>query len=305
MRDRRLPINLLLGASVSAMALALLLPVIALVSTRVAAKAALANLHQLSRGFAMYAEEADQRFPMGDSCQPGSSLNPALDAPHTAGCGARSFDRVNADHWQKWVKPYVPSSSSFENPLRDRDALSWEANGVLANGLILDVGLFGLVLPDPGSQGARYNSWHNGTLPGIVNPDGALLIIDLPSFRATLPILARTGDRTAYPLAVREFYRYMINDGTLSDCMGGRLGKRVDLRKAPMAGLNRVAVGGGARFLPAERFLESTPPLAEWGVTAGLGRANTQCAPLSPSSPPALAAANLTPPKGYPLWDMQ
>jgi hypothetical protein len=308
MPERKVPIDLLIAASISAMAVVLLIPVIALVSTRRAADLALSNLHRISQATILYTEGYDDHFPVGDSCLPDSSLNVELDRNKhfvTDGCGSRSYDRINADHWQKWLEPYFDNNDVFENALRDREPLVWEARGILANGFLINTGMFGFVPSDPKLEGSIYSSWHGGTYSTINNPNAALLILDLPSYSAALPVLSVKGESVAYPMAVREFYQYMVHTGTLSDCMARQAGESNDLRKVPMSGINRVSVGGNAHFLSAEDFLQMTPSADDLGLGGKLSRADLNCRALFPSSQPVLTVPSLKVPTGFPLWDME
>jgi prepilin-type processing-associated H-X9-DG protein len=114
------------------------------------------------------------------------------------------------------------------------------------------------------------NSWLGGKTSGVPDPAGANILLEAPLMPiANLP--AATVDAegvdvamTAYPIAVREFWRWRLMDGDQSDCVNRVAGTEPDASKMPSLGITVGFCDGHAKFLPAGAFLAQTPSKAEY-----------------------------------------
>ena len=275
-------IELLVVIAIIAILAAILFPVFA--QAKVAAKktVTLSNMKQIGLATVMYAADYDDYYPRNDDCQPNSSLNPALNGlpfnPTGVGCRtSRYYYRMNHFSWQKWVMPYVKNVQIFEHGLRQKDPWQWANNGQIVGGLALNGAITGALdsyLAQPTWTRVDRRSFRGGTVTQIPDPAQAIIILEFPTansaFVPTATVDPGEYQETAYPPAIREFWRYKMMDGDITDCINGTRGTVVDSAKVPGGGITTAATDGSARFYPAEKFLANTPTKLEYlGVTGG------------------------------------
>ncbi len=275
-------IELLVVIAIIAILAAILFPVFA--QAKVAAKkvSSISNSRQIGLGILMYAGDYDDRYPRNDDCQPGSSLNPELNSnpfdPAGVGCRYTAYYyRMNHFSWQKWVMPYIKNVQIFEHPMRQKDSGQWNTNGQMVNGFALNLAITGGLdsyYAQPHYTRVDRQSWLGGTTTGIPNPSATVIMMEFPAgFSAAVP--GGTVDpgeytETVYPPAIREFWRYKLMDGTVTDCVNGTRGTKPDSSKIPSGGITVAATDSSARFIPAAKFLAQTPTKLEYlGVSGG------------------------------------
>lgn len=271
-------IELLVVIAIIAILAAILFPVFA--KAKVAAKKAtvISNQKQLALALLMYATDYDDNWPRNDDCQPGSSLNPALNSnpfnPVGVGCTSTAFYyRINHFSWQKWIMPYVKNLGIFETPLRAKDLTQWNTHGQIVYGLMLNTAITGSLdtynRPPTFNRQWR-NSWLGGQTTSVPDAGGAMVMLEAPLLaQASLP--GGTIDAqgiapamTVYPLAIKEFWRWRLMDGEQADCIARTRGTKPDEGKMPAGGITIGYTDGHAKFLPAGRFLEQTPSKLEY-----------------------------------------
>jgi prepilin-type N-terminal cleavage/methylation domain-containing protein len=272
-------IELLVVIAIIAILAAILFPVFA--KAKVAAKksASISNAKQIGLGIMLYAGDYDDVYPRNDDCQPGSSLNSALNNnpfnPTGAGCTFPFYYRMNHFAWQKWIMPYVKNVPIFEHPLRQKLASAWTQHGQIANGFVLNSALTGSLDTynrPPGSSRMLRNSFRGGLVTAIPDPARAIIILEFPTATASV-LPGGTVDpadvaETVYPPAIREFWRYKLYNGSVADCIAGTAGTQIDESKIPGGGITTASADGSARFYPAGKFLAETPTKLEYlGVT--------------------------------------
>ncbi len=271
-------IELLVVIAIIAILAAILFPVFA--RAKVAAKktSALSNQKQISLALIMYMSDADDRYPRQDSCVPQSSLNPDLNTkPFSmpgAGCTTGGFYyRVNHFSWQKYLVPYIKSVDIFKHPLREMDPANWTNNGQIFGTFALNLGFTGGKDTDAGLNpnknfGDRI-PFTGGTQSGVPDPSQAAILMEYPVGNLScVPTmtddnLPANGPLTAYPVAVREYWRYKMMEGTVTDCVNGTRGTEPDNQKVAAGGVIIGHVDGSAKFMNAKEFLAKTPTKAE------------------------------------------
>lgn len=271
-------IELLVVIAIIAILAAILFPVFA--QAKVAAKksVAISNQKQISTGLLLYMGDSDDTYPRQDSCAAGSSLNPALNSkpfvPGGAGCLSGGFYyRVNHFSWQKYVMPYTKSEPIFEHPLRTMDATNWTQNGQIFGSFALNLGFTGGSDTNAGTSPTKAFGnrvpFTGGTQSGIPDVGSAAILMEYPVGNlSVVPTMTddtqpSTSALTAYPVAVREYWRYKLMKGTATDCVAGTSGTEPDPAKVAANGIIIGTADGSARFLNAKAFLAKTPTKAE------------------------------------------
>ena len=310
-------IELLVVIAIIAILAAILFPVFA--QAKVAAKktVAISNQKQISTGLLLYMGDADDTYPRQDSCVDKSSLNPALNAkpfvpPPSVGCTVTNtfYYRVNHFSWQKYVMPYVKSEPLFEHPLRTKDATNWNANGQISGSFALNLGFTGASDTNAGTSpnkafGNRV-PFTGGTQSGIPDVGSAGILMEYPVGNlSVVPTMTDDGQPnasalTAYPVAVREYWRYKLMKGTAADCVAGTQGTEPDPAKVAANGIIVGTADGSARFLSAKAFLAKTPTKAEI-FNGGNYSFGNDCSNFSGN----LGFTQINTKINYPLWGFQ
>lgn len=279
-------IELLVVIAIIAILAAILFPVFSQAKAAAKKTVATSNQKQISTGILLYTVDHDDTYPRNDDCVPNSSLNPALnlnDFPAGGigpGCTASPFKyRLNAFSWQKWVLPYIKNVEIFEHPMRQKDSAQWATNGQINLGFALNTAVTGQL--DTYNRAPTFarqfrNSWLGGTTTSIPSPSETMLLLEIPG--AGVPMVpGGSVDSlgigpvvTIYPPAIREFWRYKLMKGTVTDCVNGTQGTEPDPSKIASGGITVGNTDGSARFIPAGRFLAQTPTKLEYlGVSGG------------------------------------
>ncbi len=270
-------IELLVVITIIAILAAILFPAFSQAKTAAKKTTAISAQRQIGVAMMLYMESNDDRYPRQDSCAEKSSLNPDLNAnPFSvsgAGCQFPFYYRVNHFSWQKYLIPYVKSVPLFEHPLREKDPTNWRMHGQIFGSYALNLGITGGSDTNAGLNafkafGQRI-SFTGGTTSGIPDPSKAGLLMEATvgniSVVATMTDDTKSpiSELTAYPLAVREYWRYKMMDGTAENCVNGTLGTQPDPRKVAAGGIIVGFADGSAKFLRAKEFLAKTPTKAE------------------------------------------
>jgi prepilin-type N-terminal cleavage/methylation domain-containing protein len=286
-------IELLVVIAIIAILAAILFPVFA--QAKVAAKkaAAISNQKQIGLSIVMYAADYDDLYPRNDDCQPGTSLNGALNSrpynPTGPGCTSPPFQyRMNHYSWQKWVMPYMKNVDIFEHPGRRRiDASSWACPtgqwsdcGQIMGGFSLNLALTGALNTynaSPGSRGQKRNSFLGGTQTSIPDVAGAMLLFEFghPTINFAPPIAENAASDdptyTVYPPAVREWWARNLMEWDV--CTAWDMSEIYN-EPDPMATIGGgIVLGfadGHAKFYQAQKFLAETPTMAEYVVGGSL-----------------------------------
>ena len=307
-------IELLVVIAIIAILAAILFPVFA--QAKVAAKktVAISNQKQISTGLLLYMGDADDTYPRQDSCVDKSSLNPDLNTkPFSvpgAGCTTGGFYyRVNHFSWQKYVMPYVKSVPLFEHPLRTKDAANWNNNGQISGSFALNLGFTGA--SDTNAGTAPNKAFGNrvpftgGTQSGIPDVGSAAILMEYPVGNlSVIPTMTddsqpSTSALIAYPVAVREYWRYKLMKGTAADCVAGTSGTEPDPAKVAANGIIIGTADGSARFLNAKAFLGKTPTKAEI-FNGGSYSFGNDCTSFSGN----LGFTSINKNLNYPLWGL-
>ncbi len=271
-------IELLVVIAIIAILAAILFPVFA--KAKVAAKktAGISNQKQLALGLLLYTADYDDIYPRNDDCQPGTSLNSVLNSnpfnPVGVGCTSTAFYyRMNHFAWQKWIMVYVKNLGVFESPLRQKDATNWNVSGQLVYGMMLNTAITGNL--DTYNRAPTFprqwrNSWLGGATTAVPDPAGAMVLLEAPLLlQAPLPggSFDAQGSGpvvTVYPLAIKEFWRWRLMNGSQTDCVNRTAGINADSSKMPHEGITIGYTDGHAKFLPAGAFLAQTPSKSEY-----------------------------------------
>lgn len=271
-------IELLVVIAIIAILAAILFPVFA--RAKVAAKktSALSNQKQISIGLIMYMTDFDDYYPRQDSCAPGSSLNPALNSnpfsiPGVGCTTSRYYYRVNHFSWQKYTVPYIKNTDIYMHPLREKDPANWNNNGQIFGSFALNLGFTGGRDTDaglnPNKNFGNRVPFTGGSQSGVPDPAQGAILMEYPVGNLScVPTMTddtqpATSALTAYPVAVREYWRYKLMDGTAADCVNGTRGTEPDPKKVAAGGVIIGHVDGSAKFMNAQEFLAKTPTKAE------------------------------------------
>jgi prepilin-type N-terminal cleavage/methylation domain-containing protein len=315
-------IELLVVIAIIAILAAILFPVFA--QAKVAAKktASISNAKQIGLGIILYTVDYDDVYPRNDDCVANSSLNTALnlnDFPANGtgpGCTAAPFKyRLNAFAWQKWVLPYIKSVELFEHPLRQKNATQWSTNGQIVGGFALNTAITGQLdtyRRTPTFARQVRNSWLGGTTTSIPSPSETMILGEIPNSNVPMIPGGSVDSQgvgpvvTVYPPAIREFWRYKLMKGSVTDCVNGTSGTEPDGSKIASGGITTSMTDGSARWIPAGRFLSLTPTKLEYlGVTGGPSAGWTfqnDCVFLG-SGNLGFVQPNIN--INYPLWGLQ
>jgi prepilin-type N-terminal cleavage/methylation domain-containing protein len=276
-------IELLVVIAIIAILAAILFPVF--VKAKVAAKktTTISNQKQIALGIMMYIADYDDVWPRNDDCAPGTALNNVLNSnpfnPTGVGCTTGAFYyRMNHFSWQKWIMPYVKNVEIFETPLRQKESVNWNTHGQIVFGLMLNTAITGSLdtynRPPTFNRQWR-NSWLGDSATGIPAPGETMILLEAPLLaQAVLPgasfdALGVGPGVTVYPLAIKEFWRWRLMDGSQTDCINRTNGINADLGKMPSGGITVGYTDGHAKFLAAGAFLGKTPSKSEYlGVSA-------------------------------------
>jgi prepilin-type N-terminal cleavage/methylation domain-containing protein len=271
-------IELLVVIAIIAILAAILFPVFAQAKTAAKKTVAVSGQKQISLALLMYMGDYDDTYPRQDSCAPNSSLNPALNSnPFVvpgAGCTFTAFYyRVNHFSWQKYLMPYVKNEPLFEHPLREKDPFNWNTNGQIFGAYALNLGFTGALDTNAGTTpnkafGNRV-PFTGGTNTSINDVAAAGVLMEATI--GNLSVVPTMTDDTqpsssalvAYPVAIREYWRYKLMQGTVTDCVNGTSGLEPDSKKIAAGGIIIGFADGHAKFLPAKEFLGKTPTKAE------------------------------------------
>jgi prepilin-type N-terminal cleavage/methylation domain-containing protein len=283
-------IELLVVIAIIAILAAILFPVFAQAKAAAKKTVSISNAKQIGLGILLYTSDYDDYYPRNDDCTAGSSLNPALKNlpynPVGVGCTSPGFyNRVNAFAWQKWILPYIKNVEIFEHPMRQKldtgasPSRQWSDSGQIVGGFALNTAITGQL--DTYNRAPTFarqirNSWLGGTTTSIPSPSDALIVAEIPN--SNVPMIPGgsvdsqgvTPSVTIYPPAIREFWRYKLMKGSVTDCVNGTSGVEPDGSKIPSGGITCAFTDGSAKFMPAGRFLSRTPTKLEYlGVSGG------------------------------------
>jgi len=267
-------IELLVVIAILAILAAILFP--AFGQAKVAAKkiVGLSNQKQISLAILMYATDHNDGLPKDDECIPDSSLNPALNDGEQRCDGDNGFaHRWNHFSWQKLVQPYMRATEIFVHPLRERDPEQWSKNGQITNSFVLNIAVSGSldVYKRPANFPRQFReSWLGESLSSFPSPSELAVLMELPGMNVPmLPAATVDGEgvnprMVAYPIAVREFWRWKLMDGNQADCVARTKGTQHDSHKIAAGGIVVGFCDGSARFLTAGKFLAMTPSKSEY-----------------------------------------
>jgi prepilin-type N-terminal cleavage/methylation domain-containing protein len=310
-------IELLVVIAIIAILAALLFPVFAAARTSAKKTVAVSGQRQISTALLLYMSSHDDMYPRQDSCSPGSSLNPELNKnpfnyPGT-GCTIGGFYyRSNHFSWQKYLMPYVKTVKIFEHPLREKDPFNWDTHGQINGSYALNLGFTGSWDTDAGLNldklRANRSSFTGGSTSGIPDPSRAGILMEsaigqigiVPTMTYDGPGADLTGQLTAYPVAVREYWRYKLMEGTVEDCVDGKKGLEPDPRKVAAGGIIVGFADGSAKFMKAKEFLAKTPTKAEI-FAGGSYTFGNDCSNFAGN----IGFSNINPNLDYPLWGLQ
>ncbi len=272
-------IELLVVIAIIAILAAILFPVFARAKVQAKVTTAISNQRQISMGLMMYTTDYEETYPRNDDCINKSSLNGALNSnafnPNGAGCNNPFYYRVNHFSWQKWVMPYVKSVDLFEHPLRKKDPGNWNTHGEIVGGFALNLAITGALDTYNGATQLRAyrDSWLGGRTMGVPRPAETAIMMEFPfgGVPALPPGTVDPADNveTAYPVAIREFWRYKLMDGTITDCVLKTKGTVADGKKIPSGGVIVGYCDGSAKHLTAGKFLALTPTKFEYLGVSG------------------------------------
>jgi prepilin-type N-terminal cleavage/methylation domain-containing protein len=271
-------IELLVVIAIIAILAAILFPVFAQAKTAAKKTAAISNQKQISLALIMYMGDYDDTYPRQDSCAPGA-LNPKLNTNTFnypgVGCTASPFYyRVNHFSWQKYVMPYMKNLDLLDHPLRKKDAFNWDTNGQIFGSFALNLGFTGgsdtnagTNLSKPFGNRVPFTGGNQSGIPDVAR--AAILLENTIGTSSHSPTITddsqpSTSALTAWPLAVREYWRYKLMKGTATDCVAGTSGTEPDSQKIAAGGVVVGHADGSAKFYPAGKFLASTPTKAQY-----------------------------------------
>ncbi|MBS1705772.1 MAG: prepilin-type N-terminal cleavage/methylation domain-containing protein [Armatimonadetes bacterium] len=322
-------IELLVVIAIIAILAAILFPVFAQAKMAAQKTKSISNQKQNVLALIMYAGDHDDMWPRDDGCILNSSLNPKFKAASyngsaTAGCSGPFYNRMNAFSWQKWVMMYTKNLEILEHPLRKKLQDQWDSNGQVVGGFALNTSITGQldVYGNQANSPYQYrNSWTGGSVTGLPNPSAAALMLEFPAqwnpskakWVGTAQVPGGTVDSegkgptmTSYPPAIREFWRYKLMVGDITDCTKGTKGTTPDPQKAPGGGLTIGHADGSSKFYSAEAFLAKTPTKFEYlGVSGGPTAGWTyqhDCVPIEVGN---LGFVKPNTSINYPLWGLQ
>lgn len=298
-------IELLVVIAIVAILAAILFPVFAAAREKAKQTVAISGIKQFGVAMLLYAADYDQKYPRADSCEPGGSLNPALNDPGSVpgdGCTNYPFAYcINHYKWQRWIWPYVNNLPVFFHPVLQKDDTMWNTQGEIMNGYAVNLALTGALntYGNPNRLGAYRNSFLGGTPDNVPDPSTAFLFMELASTEINfVPVFATpsAAHQTAYPTALRHLWAPMFMKWVgASDCTPTN---QVDDQAVVHAGGLLIGrVDTSTKWIAAKEFLAQTPSAADYVVPAyGSG---WECGPTSGSR--TISSAPVWS-KEWPLW---
>lgn len=280
-------IELLVVIAIIAILAAILFPVFAQAKAAAKRTVALSNLKQTGTGLQIYIADYDDTLPRNDDCTPelmNKSLSNVPFVPNGAGCsfsaGANGYlYRKNHFTWQAWVMPYVKNVDIFFLPTRQRDEAAWAQNNIIDQ-FGINTGLTGALntYGNANRNGAFRDSWLNGNMTAIPSPSEAMLLMEIGG-NGTAHLLHATVDpfvnrQPTYPVAIREYWRYKLMEGTATDCVNGTKGTEPDNRKTSNGRVVLAFTDSSAKSMHAKTFLDRTPTLAQYNATVTFNAAS-------------------------------
>lgn len=309
-------IELLVVIAIIAILAAILFPVFAQAKTAAKRTQTLSNIKNVGTAIQLYMGDYDDILPRNDDCQPTPVLNASLAAstpfPDTrrgAGCTATPFVyRMNHFSWQKWVMPYVKNTEIFFNPLRERGA-GFATNGQITDQFGINTGFTGALnslTATPTSGGVMRDSWFGGSSTAIISPSEAFILMEIGGLGAP-HITHATRDpfqfqQMTYPVAIREYWRYRLMEGTAADCVAGTRGTTPDARKTSNGQVQLGFMDSSAKSMPAAMFLARTPTLAETGTSITFNAASV-CDISRTGGNIGISTAGMNTSVPYPMWN--
>lgn len=300
-------IELLTVIAIIAVLAGILFPVFAAARNAAITTSALTRQKQIATAYLMYAGDHDDRFPMGISCAPGSSLNPVLNDGVVRCGGANGIAHlVNYQQWPKYVYAYVKSVEVFEHPRRTKNQAAWDQSGLILHSFVPNLAMTGV------AQNATTvaQPFHGGPTATIPNPSEAILLLESPHVFGMPVVRARSaptsGPFLGYPIAIREYWEAHFFETVFDNSC-----RPVQPRQLRPGALfdRKLSIGrvdGGARTISLEQFLAETPTSAEY-LAALYPASQTfalNCITMEPiyryNGGNAVPVLNL----GYPLWSL-
>jgi len=310
-------IELLVVIAIIAILAAILFPVFAQAKTAAKRTQVLSNIKNVGTGIQLYMADYDDLLPRQDGCDASSALNKTLAAtiPFPAngvgvGCTTGSFVyRTNHFSWQKWAMPYIKNVEIFWNPLRQRNETQWNNNGQIFDQFGINTGLTGALNTHNRSAtagGSLRDPWFGGSSTGVISPSEAFLLMEIGGAGAP-HITHATRDpfvyqQTSYPVAIREYWRYRLMEGTAADCVGGTRGTTPDTRKTSNGMVILGFMDSSAKAMPAAQFLAKTPTLAETGTSISFN-AGSVCDITASGGNIGISTAGMNTSVNYPMWN--
>ncbi len=308
-------IELLVVIAIIAILAAILFPVFAQAKAAAKRTQTLSNVKNVGTSVHIYMADYDDILPRNDDCIPGS-LNRSLEAatPFPAsktgpGCTSSPFIyRANHFSWQKWLLPYTKNIDIYWNPLRQRGS-DWNTNGQITDQFGINTGMTGALNTlnrSATAGGSLRNSWFGGSATAIASPSEAFILMEIGGAGAP-HITHATQDpfvfqQTAFPVAIREYWRYRLMEGTAADCVNGTLGIAPDSRKTSNGQVVLGFMDSSAKSIPAARFLAQTPTLAETGTTITFNAASL-CDISRTGGNIGISTAGMNTNVNYPMWN--
>jgi prepilin-type N-terminal cleavage/methylation domain-containing protein len=316
-------IELLVVIAIIAILAAILFPVFAQAKAAAKRTQTLSNVKNVGTAIQLYMADYDDILPRQDTCDE-FLMNPALKgavpfpaggngAGCTSGAGTYGFIyRKNHFDWQTWVYPYVKNVEIFFNPLRQRGS-AWDTSSEIVDQFGINTGLTGALNTwtnavrnlAPGNGSFR-NSWTGGSGTAIAFPSEAFILMEIGG-HGTAHITHATQDpfvpsQTTFPVAIREFWRYRLMEGTAADCVNSTRGTQPDSRKTSNGLVILGFMDSSAKAIPASRFLAQTPTLAETSTTITFNAA-ANCNFSNPGGNIGISTAGMNTSVNYPMWN--
>lgn len=306
-------IELLVVIAIIAILAAILFPVFAQAKQAAKRTASLSNVKQVGTSIQIYVADYDDVLPRNDDCTP-ELLNKSLSGvpfnPTGAGCttsaGVNGFlYRKNHFTWQAWILPYTKNIDIFFLPTRQRNDTAWNQNNIVDQ-FGINTGLTGALntYGNPNRNGAFRDSWTGGSMTAINSPSEAMLLMEIGGSGSPhiphVTVDPFVNRQPTYPVAIREFWRYRLMEGTAADCVNGTRGTVPDNRKTSNGLVVLGFTDSSAKAMPASQFLARTPSITELGTTVSFN-ASSYCNFSSPGGNLGFAT---TPNSSinYPMW---
>lgn len=305
-------IELLVVIAIIAILAAILFPVFAQARTAAKKTVAISNQKQISLGMLLYLGDNDDQYPRRSGCEPGSSLNGALNQGAIVRCGGSAGfgHSMTWQTWQKYILPYTKSVDIFFHPLRQRDNTEWNTNGQIRNSFIVNLGFIGAA-----TTSFTTTPWTGGGQSGIPNPAAAALLLEHPLHYAAPQVVNSsvnngTGPngatlQTGYTLAVREYWASQFLRVGSNPCQALTPNERDTIGAGPAGGIVLGMADGSAKFVSVEKFLADTPFSAQYLPGAPFPAGNfSNC--RTPAPPNVWLTPGVTPNTtlNFPMWGL-